>query len=111
MFAQLYRLAGVNIETLNRLSPDTASLALQETLPSAEKPIQLLTTGNSGHRMPDMGLTWGAVDFRKREIAIRSETSKGRRDRTLPFSDQLLYCLQAWREAYASHSAEDLVLP
>ena len=44
-FAQLCRLAAVNIETLNRLSPETASLALQETLPSAEKPIQLLTTG------------------------------------------------------------------
>ena len=45
-FAQLCRLAGINIETVNRLSPETASLALQETLPSAEKPIQLLTTGN-----------------------------------------------------------------
>ena len=45
-FAQLCRLAGINIETVNRLSPETASRALQETLPSAEKPIQLLTTGN-----------------------------------------------------------------
>ena len=45
-FAQLCRLAGINIDTVNRLSPETASRALQETLPSAEKPLQLLTTGN-----------------------------------------------------------------
>ena len=46
-FSQLCRLAGVSKETVNRLSPDTASRAFRETLPSADKPIQLLTAGRS----------------------------------------------------------------
>ena len=45
-FSQLCRMAGVNKETLNRLSSQTASLALRETLPSSDKPLQLLRTGN-----------------------------------------------------------------
>lgn len=45
-FSQLCRMAGVSKDTINRLSSQTASKALQETLPSAEKPLQILTTGN-----------------------------------------------------------------
>lgn len=44
-FSQVCRLAGVAKDTVNRLSPDTASRVLQETLPrGAGKPLQLLTT-------------------------------------------------------------------
>ena len=46
-FTQLCRLSGISKETVNRLSPDTACRALRETLPHAEKPVQLLTTGKS----------------------------------------------------------------
>jgi hypothetical protein len=46
-FTQLCRLSSVSRDTVNRLSPETASRALQETLPVTEKPIQLLTTGKS----------------------------------------------------------------
>ena len=42
-FSQLCRLAGVHKDTLNRLSPKTASRVLQETLPRGEKPWQILT--------------------------------------------------------------------
>lgn len=42
-FSQLCRLASVNKDTINRLSPETASSALRETLPRSEKPIQFLT--------------------------------------------------------------------
>ena len=45
-FSQLCRMAGVSKDTINRLSHKTASRALEETLPRAEKPLQLLTTGN-----------------------------------------------------------------
>lgn len=45
-FSQLCRMAGVNKDTLNRLSPQTASLALCETMPGGDKPLQLLRTGN-----------------------------------------------------------------
>lgn len=45
-FSQLCRMAGVNKDTINRLSHKTASKALQETLPSSEKPLQILTTGD-----------------------------------------------------------------
>ena len=45
-FSQLCRMAGVSKDTINRLSPATASRALVETLPHAENPLQFLTTGN-----------------------------------------------------------------
>src|SRR5207244_5992796 len=40
-------MAGIAKDTINRLSADTACRALRETLPSADKPAQLLTVGNS----------------------------------------------------------------
>src|SRR4051812_24858361 len=46
-FTQLCRLSGISKDTVNRLSAETASQAFRETLPSAEKPLQLLTTGKS----------------------------------------------------------------
>ena len=46
-FSSLCRLAGVSKDTVNRLSPKTASIVLQETMPkSGSKPLQLLTEGN-----------------------------------------------------------------
>lgn len=42
-FGQLCKLASVGKETVNRLSPDTASRVLSETLPNSKKPLQLLT--------------------------------------------------------------------
>lgn len=47
-FGQLCRLSGVSKETVNRLSTETASRVLQETLPRHQtKPWQLLTRGAS----------------------------------------------------------------
>ncbi len=46
-FTQLCRLSGISKETVNRLSPDTACRALRETLPQADKPVQLLATGKT----------------------------------------------------------------
>jgi hypothetical protein len=43
-FTQMCRLAGVSKDTINRLQPETAMLALRETLPQGDKPVQLLTT-------------------------------------------------------------------
>jgi len=45
-FAQLCRLAGVAKDTLNRLTPQTAARVLDETLPTSERPVQILTTGD-----------------------------------------------------------------
>ncbi len=42
-FTQLCRMAGVSKETINRLSRKTASKALEETLPTSDKPLQILT--------------------------------------------------------------------
>lgn len=42
-FSQLCRMASVSKDTINRLTPKTASKALQETLPISEKPLQVLT--------------------------------------------------------------------
>ena len=43
-FAQLCKLANVSKDTVNRLSPTTASRVFAETLPTGTKPLQLLTT-------------------------------------------------------------------
>src|SRR6185437_6692042 len=42
-FSQVCKLASVSKDTLNKLSPDTASRALLETLPCGEKPLQVLS--------------------------------------------------------------------
>jgi hypothetical protein len=42
-FSQVCRLANVSKETINKLSPDTASRALSETLPAGGKPLQAWT--------------------------------------------------------------------
>jgi len=46
-FTQLCRMALVGKDTVNRLTPSTASLVFQETLPrSGTKPLQILTAGD-----------------------------------------------------------------
>jgi len=61
-FSQLCRLGSVSKETINRLSPETASRALRETLPTSEKPLQLLTTGKSIRSLHGVSYTrlWNA---------------------------------------------------
>ncbi len=61
-FSQLCRLAGVSKETINRLSHKTASRALQETLPSGDKPIQVLTSDESVRSLHGVAYTrlWNA---------------------------------------------------
>ncbi|MCA9432623.1 MAG: DUF932 domain-containing protein, partial [Candidatus Omnitrophica bacterium] len=44
-FGQMCRIASVNKETLNRLTPETASRALVETFPTGNKPLQLFARG------------------------------------------------------------------
>ncbi len=46
-FSQLCGLCGVSKETINILSPETASRALLETKPTGTKPLQLLTSQDS----------------------------------------------------------------
>jgi hypothetical protein len=45
-FGQLCGLAGVSRDTVNRLSADTASRVLRETLPEGRKPLQVFTGGD-----------------------------------------------------------------
>lgn len=45
-FTQLCGLAKVSKETVNRLSPDTASRVFAETMPDTNKPVQLLHEGS-----------------------------------------------------------------
>ena len=41
-FGQLCSLCGISPKTINRLSPKTATTAIEETLPKADRPIQFL---------------------------------------------------------------------
>jgi len=61
-FTQLCHCSGISKKTVNRLSPETASRALQETLPHAEKPIQMLTTAQSVRSLHGVSYTrlWNA---------------------------------------------------
>ncbi len=72
-FSQLCRLSGVRKETLNPLSPDTASKVVQETLPRSQKPVQLLSTGSTARSLHGVSYTrlWNAdlLDVVK-EIAV-----------------------------------------
>ena len=45
-FTQLCGLAGVSKDTVNRLSPATAAQVFAETMPSANKPLQVFTEGD-----------------------------------------------------------------
>jgi len=85
-FGQLCRLAGVAKETVNRLSPDTASRVLAETLPQGSKPLQLLTQGDtvraihgtSYTRLFDAELVQlvreDAIDFQPPQAALNGAT-------------------------------------
>lgn len=61
-FSQLCRMAGISKETINRLSPKTASRALEETVPRSDKPIQLLTSSDSIRSLHGVSYTrlWNA---------------------------------------------------
>jgi hypothetical protein len=61
-FTQLCRMSGVSKDTIGRLSSETASVALRETLPRADKPVQLLTAGQSVRSMHGVAYTrlWNA---------------------------------------------------
>ena len=56
-FGQISRLASVSKETVNRLSPETASRVFDETLPRGNKPLQLLTTGDHLRSIHGTGYT------------------------------------------------------
>ncbi len=46
-FSQLCGLSRVSRETVNRVFPETAARVLSETIPTGQKPLQLLTTGQA----------------------------------------------------------------
>lgn len=85
-FTQMCRLASVSKETINRLQPETAMLALRETLPQGEKPVQLLTTGQTVRSLHGVSYTrlWNdellntvrdaAPDFRPPQTAYNGGT-------------------------------------
>ncbi|REJ92345.1 MAG: DUF932 domain-containing protein [Planctomycetota bacterium] len=56
-FGQLCGLCGISRQTINRLQPATAALAIRETLPSASKPIQLLKTGHGARAVHGVSYT------------------------------------------------------
>jgi hypothetical protein len=61
-FSQLCRLSGMSKDTINRLQPETARLAFRDTLPQGDKPVQLLTTGQSVRSVHGVSYTrlWNA---------------------------------------------------
>jgi len=46
-FGQLCSVASVNRDTVNRLSPETAALVFEETLPRGDKPLQVFRTADT----------------------------------------------------------------
>lgn len=59
-----------------------------------------------------MGLTWNTLDFDRKWITIKSETSKGRRDRQLPVGEKLLNVLLEWNRCQTTRpKPTDKILP
>ena len=85
-FSQLCRLSGMSKETVNRFHPETAKMAFRDTLPSGDKPIQLLTTGQSVRSLHGVSYTrlWNsellevvrdvATDFQPPQTAFNGGT-------------------------------------
>ena len=61
-FSQLCRMANVSKETINRLTPATASQAFRETLPRMGKPLQILRTDETARSVHGAAYTrlWNA---------------------------------------------------
>ena len=85
-FSQMCRLSGISKETINRFNPETATLAFRDTLPQAEKPVQLLTTGKTVRSVHGVSYTrlWNAellevvrdtaVNFGPPQVAMNGAT-------------------------------------
>lgn len=96
-FSQTCRLAGVSKETVNRLSLDTASRVLQETVPNLSQPVQVLSTGDEVRAIhgPTYTRLWNidllnmvdefATDFQPPQAAMNGGTG-------LYCGEQDLYC-------------------
>jgi hypothetical protein len=96
-FAQLCRLARVSKDTLVRVTPQTAGRVLDETLPTADKPVQVLTEGDLIRSIHGVAYTrlWDvelltmlrefATDFQPPQRARTDEAGNGVADEDLPF--------------------------
>ena len=96
-FSQLCRLAGVHRSTLNRLSHKTAGRVFQETLPVADKPVQLLTADTGIRSLHGVAYTrlWNAELLQVvREVATDFEPPQpGMNDATgLYCGEQDMFC-------------------
>lgn len=72
-FSQMCRYSGISRETVNRFQPQTATMAFRDTLPLAEKPMQLLTTGQTIRSVHGVSYTrlWNAELLDAvREVAV-----------------------------------------
>jgi len=81
-FSQLCGMAGIAKSTVNRLAPKTASKVFQETLPRADKPLQILSSGRQIRSVHGVAYTrlWNAElldvvdefasDFRPPQVAM-----------------------------------------
>jgi len=56
-------------------------------------------------------LRWKSINFKKQTVTVLAETSKGRRDKEIPFRETLAKELLAWKAACGSSNDDDLVLP
>lgn len=85
-FSQLCRFAGVNKETVNRVSAPTAGRVLSETMPGGNRPLQILTTEENIRSIHGVAYTrlWNAdllsllqefaVDFQPPQAGIAGAT-------------------------------------
>ena len=103
-FSQLCTLSGISKETVNRLSPQTASRVFAETLPSGTKPLQVFTTadtvrsihGASYTRLHDLELLSivreFAVDFVPAQKALTAEGDNAPAATGLYCGEQDMFC-------------------
>jgi integrase len=87
---------------------DSGTVKLTKRSSAWWKTFTQLVHGLGLRRGEMLGLRWESVDLEKAELTVLSETSKGRRCRTLPLVQELATALGHWRE---SNPDEERVLP
>jgi integrase len=65
------------------------------------KPLVLLALNTGMRRGEALGLTWGAIDFSRRQIHVEAATSKSGQSRDIPMTAEARVVLRAWHDQQA----------
>lgn len=74
-------------------------------------PLVRLLLGTGLRRSEALQLTWGDIDWPRRQLSVRGETAKDKEQRFVPLTADALKALQVWHRQAAKKKHEDWVFP